>query len=116
MASTGYLFTHISTRLKNRLVSKAVCDRSKLLCVNVKYSAMQIVFIIKTCLRKKALKKCCSKRVARMQFCSRFCEAVRSVEVDSLLTYFTDETGFYSNNGVNRYWLTDNFRVIHEVP
>jgi len=43
--------------------------------VNVKQSVENLL-IVETCTKKRALKNCCSKCVARVQFCSRFNEAV----------------------------------------
>jgi hypothetical protein len=52
-----------------------VCKWSKLLSVNVKQN-VENWLIVETCTRKRDLKKYCSKCVARVQFCSRFSEAM----------------------------------------
>ena len=52
-----------------------MCKRCKLLSVNVKQS-VENWLIVETCTRKRALQKCCSKCVARVQFCSRFSGSV----------------------------------------
>jgi len=55
----------------------------------------------------------------RVQFCNWFCEAVCRDEVNSFLTYFTDETWYYLISLVNpqntSYLLADNPRIIHAV-
>jgi hypothetical protein len=55
----------------------------------------------------------------RVNFCSWFLQSVVGGEIDSQLTFFSDEAWFYLQGYINTqnnlYWNSENPHIIHEV-